>query len=425
MSSTTVVRFVSIVAALVSAWSLSAGATAAAGLRTSTSRPDTARGMVAIHNETLAIVTDGKARLVARRSAQAPMSIDIGLPIRHQAQLQAFIATEDARTVHPLSQSQFDRTYGAPAAQVNEVASWLGSQGLRVGYRSPDGLMITADGTTGAVEQALHINVDQFRLGKTSFFAPAQNPLVPARLGVQSILGLESYHHATYDLHLGKSRRLAIPEPGYIRRGGFWPRDFRTTYDVAGHGYYGQGESLGFTLWGVPVSNSDFAGFHQLTGDPQISSCAKCFNSSFIQWIPVGGASTDKSALGETALDVEYGHGMAPNSHLRYYLARNSSDNTLALAIAEAANDSSLHIVSNSWGGSFEGKNSSFVVSTTNEFEHADAVGTTFYFSSGDNAVYSGCPQAKSGTEKVVPVPRCSIRHRALTWCRWVGQTWR
>ena len=60
-------------------------------------------------------------------------------------------------------------------------------------------------------------------------------------------------------------------------------------------------------------------------------------------------------------------------------------------------------MVSNSWGGAFEGAHSSFVIATTNEFEHADAVGTTFYFSSGDNAVYSGCPASKGGAEKVVP----------------------
>lgn len=398
-----VTRFVSVVAALCALGSISFGATAAAAPLGSGAKPYGARGFSSVRHETLAVVRTGQARFLAQKPAPTPMTVTLGLSLRHEAQLRAFIAAEDARSVRPLTQGQFDAMYGAPASQVSAVEEWLRAQGLHVGYHSPDGLMITARGTTGEVERAFHTTLNQYRLGHTRFYAATRNPLLPTALGVQTILGLEDFHHATVDVHHAVARRLSIPAPGYIRRGGFWPRDFRVAYDVANHGFYGQGQSLGFTLWGVPVSSGDFAAFHTLTGDPFIGACSTCSTPGYIQWIPVNGASTDRSALGETALDVEYGHGMAPYSHMRYYLAHDNGDSALAVAIAKAANDNSLHVVSNSWGGAFQGAHSSFVIATTNEFEHADAVGTTFYFSSGDNAVYSGCPASNGGAEKVVP----------------------
>jgi len=348
--------------------------------------PHPVRGLVQIGHETLPVVMDRKAQMVAPRALDAPMMVSLGLPIRHGAQLKAFIAAEETSRVRPLSQRQFDVAYGQPASSVGRVASWLRAEGLHVGYRSPDGLMITATGTTSQVERALHVNVNQYRVAHRSFYGPEQNPSIPAALHVQTILGLDDYYRMTYDLHRAS-----------VRQGGFIPRDFRAAYDVAGLGFYGQGQTLGFTLYGLSVPNSDFAAFSQMTGEPQISSCVSCSTPGAIQWIRVGGANTDKTPTSEAAMDVEYGYGMAPDAHLRYYLAASGADSDMALAVTQAANDRSLHVVSNSWGARFEGSSSSFVVATTNEFMHAVAVGTTFYFSSGDNAVDSGCPADTSG----------------------------
>ena len=335
MPSISVTRFVGVVAALCALGSISFGTTAAAASPGTAPHPRPVSGFLSVGHETLAVVRNGQARFLAPKPAPAPMTVSVGLPLRHQAQLKAFIAAEDSRTVRPLTQRQFDALYGAPASQVSAVETWLRAQGLHVGYRSPDGLMITAEGTTGEVERAFRTTVNQYRLGQNRFYAATRNPLLPRALGVQTVLGLEDFHRATVDVHHPVAGRLSIPAPGYIRKGGFWPRDFRVAYDVANHGFYGQGQSLGFTLWGVPVPSSDFAAFHNLTGDPFIGACSTCSTPGYIQWIPVNGASTDKTALGETALDVEYGHGMAPLSHMRYYLAHDNGDSSLAVAIAK------------------------------------------------------------------------------------------
>ena len=124
-----------------------------------------------------------------------------------------------------------------------------------------------------------------------------------------------------------------------------------------------------------------------------------------------GNTNNNYAGNDETGLDVETAHGMAPGVAEKYYLADcsttpspgltnggncNGSDVGLEDAIEDAANDPTLHSVSNSWGygGDAEfGAQDPFVLATTNSFAIAAAAGTTFYFSTGDDGTYeSGYP---------------------------------
>src|SRR3954454_4804527 len=74
----------------------------------------------------------------------------------------------------------------------------------------------------------------------------------------------------------------------------------------------------------------------------------------------------------------------------------NGSDVGLLEAIEDAANDPTLHSVSNSWafGGEAEWAAADpFLVAAQNSFAIGAAAGTTFYFSTGDSGTYeSGFP---------------------------------
>src|SRR5204862_7744339 len=74
----------------------------------------------------------------------------------------------------------------------------------------------------------------------------------------------------------------------------------------------------------------------------------------------------------------------------------NGTDVGMEMAMEDAANDPTLHSVSNSWasGGEAEwGMTDPFVVATGNILALAAANGTTFYYSTGDSGTYeSGYP---------------------------------
>ena len=115
----------------------------------------------------------------------------------------------------------------------------------------------------------------------------------------------------------------------------------------------------------------------------------------------------------ETALDIEQAHGIATHAAMKYYLADctatpppgsglsnggncNGSDVGLEDALEDAANDPTLHSVSNSWafGGEAEwGLADPFLLASQNSLAIGAAAGTTFYFSTGDSGTYeSGYP---------------------------------
>src|SRR4051794_23225437 len=114
----------------------------------------------------------------------------------------------------------------------------------------------------------------------------------------------------------------------------------------------------------------------------------------------------------ETALDIEAAHGVATHVAMKYYAADcasappagsgltnagcNGSDVGLEETIEDAANDPTLHSVSNSWafGGEAEwGAADPFLQAAENSLAIGAAAGTTFYFSTGDSGTYeSGYP---------------------------------
>ena len=196
-------------------------------------------------------------------------------------------------------------------------------------------------------------------------------------------------------LHPSRVRKLAVPNGGYT------PPYLRLAYDIGGHSVNGTpvdgtGQTVGITGFGKKVPDTDLKAFGNYTGDPPICA-SKCADK--VQWYLLDGTANGDSDILEQALDVEYVHGLALHSDVKYWLGDGAgggqpdgNDASMEDAVAAAANDASVHVVSNSW--TYPGvhkKTDSFVRVTTNSFKHAVAVGTTFYFSTGDNAANSGC----------------------------------
>src|SRR6185437_1894237 len=102
------------------------------------------------------------------------------------------------------------------------------------------------------------------QVGSYQFYANTTAPIVPARLGLQSISGLSDIDRffTAAQLSTGKLN----PTPGgvdcgdddnavisplcvYVRTGGYFPSDLKGLYDITGHGFDATGQTIGFTLW--------------------------------------------------------------------------------------------------------------------------------------------------------------------------------
>ncbi len=260
----------------------------------------------------------------------------------------------------------------------------MNGQGLDVTGVTPDNLLVHVQGTVGQVEQALGVSIDNYRYGSQHFHANDVDPTIPIGLDVDWISGLSNVETFKADYTPAS------------RTGGNYPSDFRTAYNVSGGG---SGQTIGFTLWGAPVPQQEFTDFASATGSTALTvectgppsggtACTAPATTAAdgIDWVTVDGTSSDTSESIETAMDAEVAHGMAPGSHLTYFLGTDSSDSTMETVLNDAAN-SSISIFSDSWSCNTSDTDPSDCAVDPNmesSLQHGAATGKTFYFSSGD-----------------------------------------
>ncbi len=363
------------------------------------------------------VVMQGRAVLRGHHDPTALLHLNIGLGVHDSAALDEAIAAASTpgspQYGHYLTRAQYLAQFAPTDAEVADVRAWATSAGLQVNSVSPDHLLVGVQGTTAQIERALSVQLSDYRLGTRTFLANDRDATVPNGLDVRAISGLTTIKqfHMFQTRPLTQGRALSRIRPHDLRdcdgQGCYSPQDFRAAYNVDPVGD-GGGQTIGFTLWGQPLGQDDLTRYASDTGTTALTVGKP--GADGIDFFSVDGPSTDTSSYGEIALDIENGHGVASGSHLTYLLAATNpatcqaepdgtqgcQPTTVGLedAVSAAANDTSLHVVSNSWGGGEATSADDPDVANTNaSLQLAASVGTTFYFSSGDKGFLSGATQ--------------------------------
>ncbi|MDQ1534192.1 MAG: hypothetical protein QOF28_1953, partial [Actinomycetota bacterium] len=328
-------------------------------------------------------VTSHAVGVRRHHDANAVLALNVGLAVHHSAELDEVIRAAstpgDPAYGHYLTQTQYKARYAPTDAEVAAVRSWLTGSGLRVTGVSVDNLIVSAEAKTSVAERAFAVTINDYR-GPHSFYANDVAPSVPATSPVQSVTGLDN--------------SLVVKtfvEPAY-RSGGYFPSDFQTGYNTGGATTT---QTIGFTLWGAPLEQSDLHAFATHTVSPEVDidgvgpDGITFIPCSTLSCNPSGTQSTDTGVWVETALDVESAHGVAPGSRMKYWLGSTDGSGHASVAALEqaldaAANDS-VKVVSNSWGFDAD----VHLANMDASLQHAAAVGKTFFFSSGDSATVS------------------------------------
>ena len=424
---------------------------------------ETQRGPARLHGQVPLAVNGGTARYVAPHPQGATIHLNFGFPLRDRAGLDRLIA-QQARTHRYLTRAQLYARFAPPPAQVRALTSWLTANGFTVTHVGLDRMAVGVTAPTSVVERVLHTRINDYlhagylfrgrvAVAPYRFYSNTNAAWIPARFGVQSISGLSDVDRFFTDAQL-----TGGPQGTSVRSGGYWPSDLRSMYDV--HGFDGTGQTLGFTLWGAGERQAAMNTYAGTTGDQLITvdpACVAAGNSAttpsscttqsvagdhLLSILEDGNTNNQFGANVETALDIEQAHGIATHAGMKYYLAActsappagsgltngsscNGTDAGLEEAIEDAANDRTLHTVSNSWafGGEAEWGNADpFLLASENSLAIAAAAGTTFYFSTGDSGTFqSGYP---SDSRYVVGVGGTTLFSTSSTTTLSTEDTW-
>ncbi|MEV5439489.1 S53 family peptidase [Streptomyces sp. NPDC052682] len=315
-----------------------------------------------------------------------------------------------------LSARQAQARFGATAAQVAAVKSWLTAAGLKVTQVTRHYVAVTGD--VAAAEKAFGTQLHNFAKGTKTYRAPAHAASVPAALAdaVLTVTGLDNApHKASHD------DQLPPPETVFRNAGPFssyYGSNIASTLpDAYGHkipyavkGYtgkqlraaYGAGTRTGKGVrvaitdaYASPTIAFDAATYAKKHGD------AAWRSDQLHQVLPKNYTKTKECGAagwyGEETLDVEAVHAVAPAADVTYVGAASCYDDDLLDSLGKIVDHHLADIVSNSWGDIEANQTPDLAAAYDQVFQLGAVEGIGFYFSSGDN----GDEVANTGTKQV------------------------
>lgn len=230
--------------------------------------------------------------------ASTTVYLSFALRVRAPDRLAALIAS--GRTVTP---AEYAAEFGPDQGLVLRAVALLNRTTFRATWR-PGSSLIAADGPAPVAAALLHIDIETYRLSDgTTFYASLDQPALPPQLAAvaSSVSGLDSYRHA---------RALAV------RSGGLTPTDVLKFYNLQplrDAGLDGTGQTIVLPEIDNLTSIADLNKFAAEFGLPPFDSVLTLKRDP--NW------GTPTKAQGETVLDLEIIHEIAPQAKLVVYFS--------------------------------------------------------------------------------------------------------
>jgi subtilase family serine protease len=163
--------------------------------------------------------------------------------------------------------------------------------------------------------------------------------------------------------------------------GGMTPAEIRHAYGLDQLSENGSGQTIAIvTAYDDPNITQDLATFDKAYGLAAPPSFVKHENP---------GTAADGGWSGETALDVEWAHALAPDANILLVEAKSASTDDLLSAVDYARSQPGVSVVSMSWGGS---ESSSLVSDDSHFTTPAGHTPVTFVAAAGDSGAGAEWP---------------------------------
>ncbi|MGA2807951.1 MAG: protease pro-enzyme activation domain-containing protein, partial [Terracidiphilus sp.] len=208
---------------------------------------------------------NGQAQSLGRLPATQIMQLEIALPLRDQAGLDAFLkdvydpASPSYRQF--LTVDEFTQRFGPTQESYDAVLRFARTNGLTVVATSRNRVNVEVKGTVERIENAFHVNMGLYRhpTEDRTFYAPDREPTVDLPFSLWHIAGLDNYSIP----HPAGLHRNSHPD---VRSGAttgsgpsssFLGSDMRAAY-YGGTALNGSGQSLGLLeYYGTDLSDLD------------------------------------------------------------------------------------------------------------------------------------------------------------------------
>ncbi len=288
-----------------------------------------------------------------------------------------------------ISPDEYAARFGMSDADLDQVRTWLRSQGLTVQATARSRNEILFRGTAAQVENAFRTEIHRYRVGDGLHFANASEPSVPEAFG-DVVLAIRKLT----DFRPQPRLRRAFAAPRFTSEisGNHFlaPDDFATIYNVAPlwtAGWDGTGQRIaviGQTALGPGDSAADIDAFRAASGLPPTQ----------LQQILVPGSGASmvcSDDILEAHLDVEWAGAVARNATIVYVFTGvragrtcDTTDLNIWDALQYAVANNVAPILSTSYGACESVNGQGFAQMVRAWMQQANAQGQTITAASGD-----------------------------------------
>jgi len=351
--------------------------------------------------------------------------------------VQQLYQKDSPRYHHWLTPAELNASFAPKEEDTQVMAEFLAAHNLSVVSVSRNNLYVKAQGTVSDVQNALHVQINKFKIGGKTYRANTSDPVIegPAGALVAAVGGMDDLEFQphfvrpvdpdtnlpfpavplgpapfgvffegqcfrppeidTFTTHGGlpiatyQGNRYGADitnnQLGHLPPCGYSPSELHKAYKldpVYNAGYDGTGQAVVIVdAFGSPTIQEDSELFSQVYGLPDINLTVIC---------PSGQCTlTNTGWATETTLDVEWAHAIAPNAAIILVVAKTNSFDDLNAAVSHAVTNHLGNVISNSYGN-LESIIPQALLDYTNQLiETAAAVGISVNFSTGDDGDFT------------------------------------
>jgi kumamolisin len=289
-----------------------------------------------------------------------------------------------------LSREEFDRKYGASAADFDKLRRFAHEYGLTVdeAASSLSRRTLVLRGTAQNLEKAFGVELHDYRGSQNKFHCFTGAISLPEEHAgvVEAVLGLDARP-------LAKPHIRFLSEAQKAASTSYSPLQVAALYSFPS-GADGSGQTIGIIELGGGYNPSDISTYFSSLNltPPQVVA------------VSVDGAANSPTnptgADGEVALDIEVAGAIAPGAKIAVYFSPNTDQgfiDAITTAVHDTANNPS--VISISWGGPESGWPQSSLTALDDACQSAGALGVTITVAAGD----SGSSDGASGTNVDFP----------------------
>jgi subtilase family serine protease len=144
-------------------------------------------------------VRNGQAQAVGRLPSNQIMQLDLVLPLRDQAGLDAFLSElydpSSPTYRHYLTVQEFTQRFGPTQQQYDAVVSFAKANGFTVVGGTRDGMEVQVKGPVSAVETAFHVAMHTYQHPTESrlFYGPDREPTTILPFSLWHVSGMDNF----------------------------------------------------------------------------------------------------------------------------------------------------------------------------------------------------------------------------------------